>query len=173
MGKILHVMTASLRHAQRVLSAAINAGFRESGVQSLRNLDEKEASPVVAVRTAGLALESVIGYLQEGEGTEDVRCIVTEAYLRIIVGLINERFDANTERILRFRRHLLDQHSRHNPQNGEAVGWEDAVTRRQRKRAEGLQKSQELHNETEAPSAPPTIEDSDLKLWDENHISIS
>lgn len=170
MGKILHVMTASLRHAQKVLSAAINAGFRESGVQSLRNLYDNEAAPMVAVRTSGLALESIIGYLEEGEGKEDARCIVTEGYLRMIVGLINERFEANTERILRFRRHLLDQHSGHIPK-GESEGWEDADARRRRKRAEGLQKSQELREEREAPSAPPPIEDSDLRLWDESHIS--
>lgn len=170
MGKILHVMTASLRHAQRVLSAAINAGFRESGVQSLRNLDDKEASPMVAVRTSGLALESIIGYLGEGEGSEDVRCIVTESYLRIIVGLINERFGANTERIARFRRHVLDHHSGHVSTKGDAEGWEDADARRQRKRAEGLQKSEDLRKGRDA-SASPSREDSDLELWDENHIS--
>jgi len=170
MGKILHVMTASLRHAQRVLSAAINAGFRESGVQSLRNPDDKEAAPMVAVRTSGLALESVIGYLEEGRGKEDVRCIVNEGYLRIIVGLINERFEANTERILRFRRQLLDPHSGHKLPRGDAERWEDADARRQRKRAEGLQKSQESRKDREASSASPTIEDCDLKLWDENHI---
>lgn len=171
MGKILHVMTASLRHAQRVLSAAINAGFRESGVQSLRNLDDKEACPMVAVRTSGLALESVIGYLEEGSDPEDVRCIVTEGYLRIIVGLINERFEANTERIRRFRKHLLQHHPGYGLPKGDREDWEDADVRRQRKRAEGMQRRQELRREREVPSASPPIEDSDLKLWDENHIS--
>lgn len=163
-------MTASLRHAQKVLSAAINAGFRESGVQSLRNLYDNEAPPMVAVRTSGLALESIIGYLEEGEGKESVRCIVTEEYLRIIVGLINERFEANTERILRFRRHLLDEDPRHNHPKGDGEGWEDTDARRRRKRAEGLQKSQELRKERAAPSVPPSIEVPDLKLWDESHI---
>ncbi len=163
-------MTASFRHAQKVLSAAINAGFRESGVQSLRNLYDNEAPPMVAVRTSGLALESIIGHLEEGEGKESVRCIVTEEYLRIIVGLINERFKANTERILRFRRHLLGPDSGHKSLKGDTEGWEDADARRRRKRAEGLQKSRELRKERTAPSPPPTIEDPDLKIWDESHI---
>ena len=165
MRKILHVLTGSLRLAQRVLSAAINAGFRESGVQSLRNLDDKEASPMVAVRTSGLALESIIGYLEEGEGSEDVRCIVTEGYLQIIVGLINERFEANTERIIRFRRHLLDDSPGGKLPKNDAEGWEDADTRRQRKRAEGLHRSQELRKEREAKVDP------EPKLWDEDHVS--
>src|SRR5271170_7368875 len=58
---ILHVMAASLKHAQPVLAAAINAGFRESGVLSLRNLDDPDACPMIAIRTAGLGLESIIG----------------------------------------------------------------------------------------------------------------
>jgi tRNA wybutosine-synthesizing protein 3 len=102
-------MTASLKHAQRVLSAAINAGFRESGVQSLRNLDDQETCPMVAVRTSGLALESIIGYLEDGEDVNNIRCVVSEGYLRMVVGMINQRFEANTERTLRFRDHLLKQ----------------------------------------------------------------
>ncbi|KAL8875598.1 MAG: hypothetical protein Q9192_009023, partial [Flavoplaca navasiana] len=47
---ILHIATASLSHAAPILSAAISAGFRESGVQSLKNLTDPNAIPMVAVR---------------------------------------------------------------------------------------------------------------------------
>ncbi|KAL2042679.1 hypothetical protein N7G274_004438 [Stereocaulon virgatum] len=62
---ILHIMAASLYHAQPILTAAINAGFRESGIQSLKNLDDANAFPMVAIRTAGLALESIVGVVSE------------------------------------------------------------------------------------------------------------
>ncbi|KAL8879587.1 MAG: hypothetical protein Q9192_008200, partial [Flavoplaca navasiana] len=45
---ILHIATASLSHAAPILSAAISAGFRESGVQSLKNLSDPNAIPMVA-----------------------------------------------------------------------------------------------------------------------------
>ncbi|KAF7508472.1 hypothetical protein GJ744_009185 [Endocarpon pusillum] len=61
---ILHVMTASLHHAKPLLSAAINSGFRESGVQSLKNLDNPNACPMVAIRTAGLGLEAIIALFE-------------------------------------------------------------------------------------------------------------
>lgn len=157
-------MTASLKHAQRVLSAAINAGFRESGVQSLRNLDDKEACPMVAVRTSGLALESVIGYLEDGQDVNAVRCVVSEGYLRMIVGLANQRFEANATRILRFREHLLHQGSNETPRARGEV-WEDANVRRERKRSEGLQKSKEMHDQKR--SLLPTCDQGEpyLDLW--------
>jgi tRNA wybutosine-synthesizing protein 3 len=54
-------MTASLHHAQPIVAAAINAGFRESGVQSLKNLSDGNVFPMVAVRSAGLRVESLVG----------------------------------------------------------------------------------------------------------------
>ena len=160
-------MTASLKHAQPVLAAAINAGFRESGVQSLRNLDDKEACPMVAVRTSGLALESIIGYLEDAGNEEDIRCVVSEGYLRMIVGMINERFEANTERILRFRNNLLQHRPGDARRKKDGEAWENADTRRQRKRTEGLQKSTELrHVERKFASATSSEELSDLEIWD-------
>ncbi len=157
-------MTASLKHAQRVLSAAINAGFRESGVQSLRNLDDQETCPMVAVRTSGLALESIIGYLEDGEDVNNIRCVVSEGYLRMVVGMINQRFEANTERTLRFRDHLLKQDLGEIPPQGDGEVWEDSDSRRQRKRTEGLQKSKDLHNQEGSSVPPPNRKDSFLEL---------
>lgn len=149
---ILHVMAASLKHAKPLLAAAINAGFRESGVQSLRNLDDSEACPMVAVRTAGLGVEAVIGHApaqddlehdhQRAEGSElyasEYEALVTEEYLGILVGIANERFEANKHKILRFRTYLRDAMAVQLKKEYDAETWEDTETRRQRKREEGL-----------------------------------
>jgi tRNA wybutosine-synthesizing protein 3 len=154
---ILHVMAASLKHAQPLLSAAINAGFRESGLQSLRNLDDPGACPVVAVRTAGLALESIIGHAglndalevehQHTEGSElyanEYEALVTEDYLGILVSIANERFEANKEKIARFRTCLREAVALQLKKTREAEDWEDAESRRQRKREEGLRVSRD------------------------------
>jgi tRNA wybutosine-synthesizing protein 3 len=173
--QILHIMAATLHHAQPVLSAASSAGFRESGLQSLRCLDflndasgQSEtttvsdapgASPIVAVRSSGLSLESIIGYCEEGDNTDSngdppviVRSLVTEEYLQMLVALANERFVVNRERVERFRTRLLELCSSSlSPTTTKHRGkkqppgsdWEDAQVRRERKRAEGLQRKKE------------------------------
>ena len=141
---ILHIMCASLKHAQPVLSAAINAGFRESGVQSLRNLDDPEACSMVAVRSAGLALESVIGWAyltrnpENGQITTKNKVLVTEQYLQMLAHLSGERFEANNERIARFRACLKEATAKQKEKEQEEAAWEDVDTRRARKRSEGL-----------------------------------
>ena len=128
-------MCASLHHAQPVLSAAINAGFRESGIQSLKNLEDPNSFPMVAIRTAGLALGSIIGYAQDADpGEQKVVLLVGEEYLEILLRLANDRFSANDERIQRFSDELLGGKRVREP------NWEDPQSRRERKRAEGLKK---------------------------------
>ena len=139
-------MTASLHHAQPILAAAINAGFRESGIQSLKNLEDHSAFPMVAIRTAGLAFESLIGAIpsrtmdeNEGEEIEEhVTKIVTEAYLELLVNIANERFKINAERMRRFEKDLFKRE--------EGIGdvWEDSKSRQERKRAEGLEQRRTL-----------------------------
>ena len=132
-------MTASLHHAQAILSAAINAGFRESGVQSLKNLEDPNAFPMVAVRTSGLALGSVIGWMHDGEDEKgEVHSLVGEDHLELLVRIANERFVANAERIQRFSDYLF----RSEKEGGSA--WEDKLVRQDRKRAEGLKQQQML-----------------------------
>ena len=133
-------MTASLHHAQPILAAAINAGFRESGIQSLKNLEDPNGFPMVAIRTAGLAFESLIGVISsrtldenEGEEVEEhVTKIVSEAYLELLVSIANERFKINAERMRRFEQDLFKREE----DLGEV--WEDSKSRQERKRAEGL-----------------------------------
>ena len=140
-------MTASLHHAQPILAAAINAGFRESGVQSLKNLNDGNASPMVAVRTAGLGFESLIGFLDEGmgdgeesDGSGELLSLVDERYLELLLELANERFAANEDRIERFRDGLVIAKK-------DEVAWENADVRRERKRKEGLERKRNLEAE--------------------------
>lgn len=137
-------MTASLHHAQPILSAALTAGFRESGVQTLKNLDDPHAFPMVAIRTSGLALESVVGYLRENEGDPHpaIHSLVEEHYLAVLVRLANERFDANAGRVRRFSENMFIR-----PEQGLALAWEDKGARRGRLRAEGLERQRQRQRE--------------------------
>ncbi|PGH08646.1 tRNA wybutosine-synthesizing protein 3 [Blastomyces parvus] len=142
---ILHIMASSLKHAQPVLAAATTAGFRESGIQSLRCLDDTEAYPIVAVRSSGLALESIIGIHQQSIGNESeediVRSLVSEDYLRMLLAAANERFKTNAERRERFWAKLQEVCKEH-PGNisSKRPDWEDPGVRKERKRAEGLKR---------------------------------
>jgi len=132
-------MAASLHHAQPILTAAINAGFRESGVQSLKNLEDPNAFPMVAVRTAGLALGSIIGYAWGSEtGEKETGALVSEEYLETLLRVANARFAANAERIERFSDSLFHGNE------GSEPAWENPRSRRERKRAEGLKKKDQL-----------------------------
>ncbi|KAL4917769.1 methyltransferase TYW3-domain-containing protein [Aspergillus aurantiobrunneus] len=159
---ILHIMAATLHHAQPVLSAASSSGFRESGLQSLRCLEGDHApSPIIAVRSAGLALESVIGYCEDdggggderyGSGEPIIRSLVSEEYLRMLVAMSNERFSVNSERKDRFRTAMLNGCSTENSNGAKAKGrtrppgWEDPEKRKERMRAEGLMRKKQLES---------------------------
>lgn len=160
--QILHILTASLSHARKILNAALSAGFRESGLSSLRTLTDPLTSfPTVAVRSSGLSLSSLIGIIinhsDSDTDTEKVQNLVNEEYLHLLVSVANERFVANTERIRRFSERLLlggDEEER--IKRGEIKGdndskkrveeWEDAEVRKARKRAEGLKLQAEMMN---------------------------
>ncbi|EOD50879.1 tRNA wybutosine-synthesizing protein [Neofusicoccum parvum] len=163
---ILHLLTASLADAQRVLSAALQAGFRESGAVGLQANTDGSITPMVAVRSIGLTFDSVIAC-----EADDGRMVpvVDEEYLRSLVELANERFAVNTERIKRFRAQLVAQFR----QPGEDTkllkgkkghpGWEDAAARRERKRAEGLENQRlKAQHHTPSDSTPSTPADIDL-----------
>ena len=142
---ILHIHCATLHHARPLLAAAINAGFRESGVQSLRISDPAEAEKgvMVAVRTAGLAFDTVVGVVVEEANREEVvQRIVSEEYLTMCVGVVNERFKWNDGRRERFREELRRAMEREGLASGTAAEtrgeWEDKDERRRRKRQEGL-----------------------------------
>ncbi|KAG4427182.1 hypothetical protein IFR05_017336 [Cadophora sp. M221] len=138
---ILHVLTASLAQAQLVLSAALQAGFRESGALNLRPSSTEPATPMVGIRSMGLSLESVIGF--ESAGREV--CMVPEWQLKNLVEVSNQRFVQNGKRIERFRGLLREMGEVREGRRGDGGGeWEDKEARRERKRAEGLKKAEEM-----------------------------
>lgn len=132
--------------AQLVLTAALAAGFRESGAVSLASTKAGESNPMVAVRSAGYSFDSIIGY-QDEDGSNFA--LVDETYLRVLVDIANERFKINLDRIARFRNALLEAH-RSGPLHGPGSSkpdWEDAETRKRRKREEGLARQQALQSQ--------------------------
>ncbi|ESZ91615.1 hypothetical protein SBOR_8014 [Sclerotinia borealis F-4128] len=146
---ILHVLTASLEQAQKVLSAALQAGFRESGALNLISTTSEPATPMVGIRCMGLTLESIIGVYHEilDQGV----CLVDNEQLGTLMRISIERFEENTKRIARFRV-LLEEAM--NPVEKKRMGengedWEDPQLRKERKRAEGLRRAQELKEEKE------------------------
>ncbi|KAM0439551.1 hypothetical protein ACHAPT_000642 [Fusarium lateritium] len=144
---ILHVLTASPEHAQILLKCAFQAGFRESGALNIIPSGKDTATPMVAIRTMGLAFESLIGHQVDGRHLR----LVSPEYLRTLVNIANERFTENTKRIGRFRDAFRDAVSAPAPRrNPEGEEWEDAAARRERKRAEGLRRKAELQTKREA-----------------------
>lgn len=156
--QILHVLSASMDHAQGVLTAALAAGFRESGAVSLGSAKTAESNPIVAVRSAGYSFDSIVGY-QDVDGRNVA--LVDERYLRTLVNIANERFNINFDRISRFRKALLETYEP-TATNGSKPDWEDTDARKRRKREEGLARQQALQTqvsrEDNNSSAPENID---------------
>ncbi len=133
-----------------VLTAALQAGLRESGAVNLIPQGAEEAMPMVAVRSAGLAFDSIIGFHDDcADGKAMIRSIVNEEYLQTLVHVANMRFKENSQRTERFQELLLRPAlSRHLGSYGKQEDWEPADARRQRKRAEGLRLKQEISSKT-------------------------
>ncbi|KAF1991582.1 hypothetical protein K402DRAFT_409737 [Aulographum hederae CBS 113979] len=153
---ILHVLTGSLDDAQKVITAALAAGFRESGAVGLAPNHDGSVTPVVSVRTNGLTFDSIVGY---ETNTSSLRTIVDEAYLLHLCLTANERFNENTSRIQRFREALKSRYQRTSSEK-KGTNWEDSNLRRDRKRQEGLQKQLLLRSFDNASSPSAKVEDS-------------
>ncbi|KAF1812694.1 hypothetical protein P152DRAFT_507499 [Eremomyces bilateralis CBS 781.70] len=139
---ILHVLAASLEHAESVTSSALQAGFRESGIATLNPQPDGTYMPIVAVRSAGLSLDSIIGF--EEPDTGELFTLVDESYLNCIALVSEKRFAENSKRIERFSQGLFRNGrlgSNHNAQN--QVAAEGQEERRRRKREEGLKRQAE------------------------------
>lgn len=126
---------------------------------------------MVGIRSMGLALESVIGF--ENEGKEI--CMVPEWQLKHLVEVSNQRFVENTKRIERFRTLLMEmsvsgaglgKEARKGEDGGE---WEDAALRRERKKAEGLRRAEELKKAKQSTGGLQEAEERpDLNALDQN-----
>ncbi|KAF2839817.1 hypothetical protein M501DRAFT_953658 [Patellaria atrata CBS 101060] len=146
---IMHIMTKSMDDAQRVLSAALQAGFRESGTVGLSPRADGTITPMVAIRSTGLLFDSIVGQ-QMSQGV--ICAIVSEEYLHTLVQLGNERFRVNKSRIDRFRAELLKLYNMSAPPSADTEGWEDGAARKRRKRAEGLERQSQLKGTTDVHS---------------------
>ncbi|PHH65765.1 hypothetical protein CDD81_1492 [Ophiocordyceps australis] len=138
---ILHVLAASLAHAQLLLTCALQAGFRESGAV---NLVQAQQPPIVVVRSTGLAFASLIGY----ETFEGARIqLVSDEYLEMLATIVDERFAENTKRIERFRLALQSALAGARPKlNPDGREWEDMAARRLRMRDQGLRRKAALES---------------------------
>lgn len=153
--QILHVLTASFEQAQIVLSAALQAGFRESGAINLTSSSKDPPTPIVAVRSMGLALESLIGF----HADEKEMCSVSEGTLRTLLEISNDRFQVNTARITRFRDLLTESMTTDSRPKRREDGeeWEDAEVRKERKKAEGLRRKEILRATKDAVVDPEDV----------------
>lgn len=100
------------------------------------------STPMVAVRSMGLAFESVVGFDVDGKQM----CSVSEETLRTLLKISNDRFQANAARIARFRE-LLRQSTSSDlgaKRRDSNKDWEEPEARKQRKRAEGLKRKEML-----------------------------
>lgn len=139
--KILHVLCSSLDNARKLLGAALSSGFRESGISSISS---EHDMVLVAIRTNGLAFDSIIAAVNSTEGEKPV-LLVTEQYLRMLVHISNQRFEVNQIRKHRLRSAFLQSIG-----TGQDTAWEPAEVRRARKQAEGLAKRQSMRDNKEA-----------------------
>ena len=127
-----------------MLRCSLQAGFRESGVVNIHPSTSGEVvTPLVAVRSTGLAFESLVGF----EAGAKRHLLVSPEYLQMLVDIANERFVENEKRKARFRAAFLEAvgkpATKLNPAGQE---WEDKATRRERMKAEGLQRRAEQTN---------------------------
>ena len=114
-------------------------------------MEDPNAFPMVAIRTAGLSFESLVGVLpnrmQDGADgdmiEEHITRIASEVYLELLISIANERFNINTERMRRFERDLFKR------EEGLGSVWEDSKSRQERKRAKGLAQQQTLQKTQE------------------------
>ncbi|KAH7316547.1 methyltransferase TYW3-domain-containing protein [Stachybotrys elegans] len=162
---ILHVLTASLFHAQLLLRCGLQAGFRESGAGTIIPAPPDNSSmPIVAIRSMGLSFESLLGY----EMDSGRHWLVSQLYLDTLEQIANERFQENTKRIERLRqafRHALEApQPRRNPEGKE---WEDPIARRERLRAEGLKRKAALNADAEQRKEAVSADgEMSASLWD-------
>jgi tRNA wybutosine-synthesizing protein 3 len=116
----------------------------------------------------GLSLESIIGYAHDS--WEKPTCTTSEESLETLVEQANHRFIENTKRIERFRsllKKLSSEDSSAVKKKGQEGGkWEDPQVRRERKRAEGLAKSQQMRSSQPEGSSENVQEAPSLDLLD-------
>ncbi|PWW78436.1 hypothetical protein C7212DRAFT_357074 [Tuber magnatum] len=134
--KILHIQTLDLQTARIILTAALSAGFRESGIMN-PGLTE-HSFPTIAIRCNGLVMDSIIGVVNAPH--PGIKMIVDENYLKTVMLVSSLRFEDNKRRVDAFsgkiEQILFNQ--------GQVPSKESKGERRIRKREEGLRKQKIL-----------------------------
>ena len=125
----------------------------ESSSSSSRQADAQNqgqgSGVMLAIRTAGIGFESVIGWVEEretetGEGKEGKEkeevywTCVAEEVLALFVAVVNARFGFNGERRERLRGEIGSMAVEMDGGVNGGSEWEDRDVRRRRKREEGL-----------------------------------
>lgn len=154
--KILHVLCSSLDNARKLLGAALSSGFRESGISSISNDHD---TVLVAIRTNGLAFDSIIATTTTSFSDAKPSLLVTEQYLRVLIDVSNQRFEVNQLRKARFKSAFLRAINPCAPGH-KPTGWEPADERRARKQAEGLARRRELERSNNTASTKDSQQDS-------------
>lgn len=120
---------------------------------------------MLAVRSAGLGFESIIGFVIESSEKTDkayredaIESLVSEEYLELLLELANERLEANWERMLRFEEALFGDGK------VKKEKWEDEKERRERKRFEGLRRKEDAWRENGETENTETDDDEDLNI---------
>jgi tRNA wybutosine-synthesizing protein 3 len=139
-------LTGGSEHAEKILKAALQAGFRESGALNILSSGQESATPMVAVRSMGLSFSSLIGY---SNASGEAICNLGEDDLKMLLEIGNERFVENEKRIARFRELLKG--------SPEKKDWEDSKARGARKRREGLERREEMRRQIE--ESDPSVVD--------------
>ena len=145
-----------------MVNSGLQAGFRESGILNIISKGSQEAAtPMVGIRSMGLGFESLAGLEANGQR----QMIVSKEYLQILVDLAKERFVENTRRIERFRTLFLEAVKPASAQRTNADGqvWEDAATRRERLKSEGLRRQQMKRAEEQAEQGGHQSDDLNLE----------
>lgn len=111
-----------------------------SSPQHQKTGGKASVTPMVAIRSTGLLLESVVGLEFERQAI----CIIPEWQLRGLMIRANERFEMNSNRINRLVTLLGTELAKENlnrePGSSDKY-WEEKEQRRHRKREEGLRKA--------------------------------
>ncbi|THW83265.1 hypothetical protein D6D15_09698 [Aureobasidium pullulans] len=142
----LHVLSSSLESAQKIHTAALQSGFRESGISSISTDNLRTSTAMVAIRTNDIVFDNIIGY----EGP-DGRLIpmVTEAYMRILIELGNQKFQANKARTQQFQNALLTSFGPPQAQYSGPCAWEPIEQRRVRMREDDIRRKADAQRTTE------------------------
>ncbi|CAC9889940.1 unnamed protein product [Aureobasidium pullulans] len=139
-------VSSSLESAQKIHTAALQSGFRESGISSISTDNLRTSTAMVAIRTNDLVFDNIIGY----EGP-DGRLIpmVTEAYMRILIELGNQKFQANKARTQQFQNALLTSFGPPQAQYSGPCAWEPIEQRRVRMREDDIRRKADAQRTTE------------------------